>query len=151
MYYMRFNNDDGSWEEFEVQQGHIYCKCHICGKEYAPARIEFDQQCDFKEEYTIWNCCPECFAKHEAEESSKRSYIALAKELSRSFKREITPEEIHQFLVDYKGAGCDIIGAAVQERFGNGPSSDLKRKRQRKPQIAQQAKSITIITASKQQ
>ena len=26
MYYMRFHNDDGSSEEFEVHQGHIYCR-----------------------------------------------------------------------------------------------------------------------------
>ncbi|HOT59839.1 MAG TPA: hypothetical protein PLA62_11025 [Clostridia bacterium] len=64
------------------------------------------------------------------------AHTKLAEELSRYLKKEITPEEIQQFMVDYKDAEYESIGAAIQERFGNGPSSDLKRKRQRKPQMA---------------
>mgnify|MGYP001263636649 CR=1 FL=1 len=139
MYYMRFHNDDGSSEEFEVHQGHIYCKCHVCGQEFAPSRIEFDKQFDSEEEYFFWNSCPDCSEKRKAENSIRESQMAhtkLAEELSRYLKKEITPEEIQQFMVDYKDAEYESIGAAIQERFGNGPSSDLKRKRQRKPQMA---------------
>ena len=147
MYYMRFHNDDGSSEEFEVHQGHIYCKCHVCGQEFAPSRIEFDKQFDSEEEYFFWNSCPDCAEKRKAEYSSLERQMAhtkLAEELSRVFRKEITSADVQQLLDDNKGAGSNIL-TAVQERFGDSTSSDLKKKRPRKPKIAQRARTITII------
>ena len=147
MYYMQFNNDDGSSEEFEVQQGHIYCKCHVCGQEFVPFSIEFDKQFASEDERFFWNACPDCAEKRKAEYSSqerKMAHSRLAEELSRVFRKEITSADVQQLLDDNKGAGSSIW-TAVQERFGDSTTSDLKRKRQRKPQIAQQAKSVTII------
>ena len=67
---MQFKNDDGSWDEFEVQQGHIYCKCHVCGQEFVPFSIEFDKQFASEEERFFWNSCPDCAEKRKAEYSS---------------------------------------------------------------------------------
>ena len=147
MYYMQFNNDDGSSEEFEVQQGHIYCKCHVCGQEFVPFSIEFDKQFASEEERFFWNSCPDCAEKRKAEYSSqerKMAHTKLAEELSRVFRKEITSADVQQFLDEDKGDGSNIW-ARVQERFGDIAPSNLKKKEPRKPKIAQQAKSVTII------
>ena len=94
MYYMQFKNDDGSWEEFEVQQGHIYCKCHVCGQEFVPFSIEFDKQFASEEERFFWNSCPDCAEKRKAEYRSqerKMAHTKLAEELSRVFRKEMYP------------------------------------------------------------
>ena len=147
MYYMRVNNDDGSSEEIELQRGHIFCKCHVCGQEFVPFRIEFDQQFASEAEYFFWNSCPDCAEKRKAEYSRQESQMAhnrIAEELSRVFRKEITPTEVQQFLDDNKGAGSNIWTVA-RERFGDITPSNLKKKEPRKPEIAQQAKSVTII------
>lgn len=147
MYYMRFINDNGSSEEIELQRGDIFCKCHVCGQEFAPYRIEFNRQFDSEAESFFWNTCPDCAEKRKAESSSQEeelAHIKLAKELSRVFKKEITPADIQQFLNDNKGTGADIWNAA-HDRFGNGQPFVLGRKEPHKSKIAQQAKSITII------
>ena len=145
MYFIRFNNDDGSSEEIELQRGHIFSKCHVCGQEFVPFRIEFDHECDSEEEHKIMNLCAECRAVYAEKEEDKRReerYIHLGKEVSRAFKKEITPEEIQQFLADYKDIECGAVAAAVQERFGSAQSSNTTRKKQK---IAQQAKTVIII------
>lgn len=130
MYYMQFNNDDGSLEEFEVKQGHIYCKCHVCGQEFVPFSIEFDKQFASEEERFIWNACPDCEEKRRTEHSIQEREMAhtkLAEELSRVFRKEITSADVQQLLDDNKGAGSSIWTTA-QERFGDSASSDLKKK-----------------------
>lgn len=144
MYYMRFNNDDGSSEEIELQRGHIFCKCQICGQEFVPFRIEFDHQFDSEGEYTLWNLCPDCSEKHYASERSKQTYAELSKTLTNYFKREIRPADVQQLLDDNKGEESNIW-AVAQERFGDVPPSNLKEKEPGKSKIAQQAKSVTII------
>ena len=144
MYYMQFNNDDGSSEEFEVQQGHIYCKCHVCGQEFVPFSIEFDKQFASKEERFFWSSCPDCVEKRRTEHSIQEREMAhtkLAEELSRVFRKEITSADVQQLLDDNKGAGSNIW-AVAQECFGSTQSSNTTRQ---KPKIAQQAKSVTII------
>ena len=42
------------------------------------------------------------------------AHTKLAEELSRYLKKEITPEEIQQFMVDYKDAEYESIGAATR-------------------------------------
>lgn len=76
------------------------------------------------------------------------AHTKLAEELSRVFRKEITSADVQQLLDDNKGAGSNIW-TAVQERLGDITSSNLKKKRPRKPKIAQQAKSVTIIAARK--
>ena len=147
MYYMRFNNDDGSSEEIELQRGHIFCKCHVCGQAFVPFRIEFDHQFDSERERFFWNSCPDCAENRKAEYSSQERKIAhtkLAEELSRVFRKEITSEDVLQFLDENKGTGSNIW-ASAQERFGDITPSNLKKKEPRKPKIAQQEKSIPII------
>lgn len=144
MYYMQLKNDDGSWEEFEVQQGHIYCKCHVCGQEFVPFSIEFDKQFDSEEERFFWSSCPDCVEKRRTEHSiqeRKMAHTKLAEELSRIFRKEITSADVQQLLDDNQGAGSNIW-AVAQERFGGTQSSNTTRQ---KPKIAQQAKSVTII------
>ena len=144
MYYMQLKNDDGSWEEFEVQQGHIYCKCHVCGQEFVPFSIEFDKQFDSEEERFFWSSCPDCVEKRRTEHSiqeRKMTHTKLAEELSRIFRKEITSADVQQLLDDNQGAGSNIW-AVAQERFGGTQSSNTTRQ---KPKIAQQAKSVTII------
>ncbi|SDN03797.1 hypothetical protein [Acetanaerobacterium elongatum] len=144
MYYMRFINDDGSSEEFEVHQGHIFCKCHECGQEFTPRCIEFDKQFDYEEESFFWNACPDCIKMREAEnnrQAMKLAHIELAEKLSRVFKKEITPADVQQFIDDNKGSGCQDIDDAIQKRFGSGSRFVSARE---EPQIAQQGKSITI-------
>ena len=147
MYYMQFKNDDGSWEEFEVQQGHIYCKCHVCGQEFVPFSIEFDKQFASEEERFFWNSCPDCAEKRKAEyrrQESQMAHTKMAEELSRVFRKEITPMDVQQFLDDNKGAGSNIWPVA-RERFGYVTPFNLKKKEPRKAKIAQQAKSVSII------
>lgn len=150
MYYIKFNNEDGSTEEIELQQGHIFCKCHVCGQEFVPFRIEFDKQFTSEAERFFWNSCPDCAEKRKVEYSSLEKQMAhtkLAEELSRVFRKEITSADVQQLLDDNKGTGSNFW-TAVQERFGDSTSSDLKKKRSRKPKIAQQAKAVTIIPRS---
>lgn len=136
MYYMRFINDDGSSEEIELQRGHIFCKCHVCGQEFVPYRIEFNRQFDSEAESFFWNSCPDCAEKRKAESCSQEeelAHIKLAKELSRVFKKEITPADVQQFLNDNKGTGADIWNAA-HDRFGNGHIPSFQREKRRKSQ-----------------
>lgn len=72
------------------------------------------------------------------------AHTKMAEELSRVFRKEITPTDVQQFLDDNKGAGSNIWTVA-RERFGDITPSNLKKKEPRKPEIAQQAKSVTII------
>lgn len=147
MYYMQFKNDDGSWEEFEVQQGHIYCKCHVCGQEFVPFSIEFDKQFASDEERFFWNSCPDCVEKRSTEcsiQEREMTHTKLAEKLSRFFRKEITSADVQQLLDDNKGVGCNIW-TAVQERFGYVTPSNLKKTEPRNPKIAQQAKSVYII------
>ena len=121
MYYIQINDDDGSSEEFEVHQGHIYCKCHVCGQEFAPSRIEFDKQFDSAAERFFWNSCPDCAEKRNAEYSNQERKMAptkLAEELSRVFRKEITSADVQQLLDDNKGAGSNIW-TAVKESLGD--------------------------------
>jgi len=147
---MRFSNGDGSTEEIELQQGHIFCKCPVCGQEFVPFRIEFDREYDSEGERILWNLCPDCAEKRKAEYGSqerKMAHTKLAEELSRVFRKEITSTDVQQLLDDNKGAGSNIWTAA-RERFGDETTSNLKKKEPRKLKIAQQAKSITIIPRS---
>ncbi len=147
MYFMRFNNDDGSSEEIELQRGHIFCRCHVCGQEFVPFRIEFDKQFASEAEHFYWNSCPDCAEKRKAEyrrQESQMTHTKMAEELSRVLRKEITPTDVQQLLDDNKSARSSLW-TAVQERFGDSTSSDLEKKRPRKPKIAQQAKSGTII------
>lgn len=152
MYYIQFNNEDGSTEEIELQQGAIFCKCSECGQAFVPYRIQFNKEFDSEEESFFWTACPDCIEKREVERSRRTQELAiekLAETSSRYFKKVITPADIRQFLDDNRDVGFENIKAAAQERFGDSCHSDSARKEPRKPQIAQQTKSITIIPRRK--